>query len=49
MLIFQEILGNYNSNADGMAHVNSPNRQYNYLHRRMGAKPGINLCRTQFC
>lgn len=26
MRIYQEILGDYNANEDGMAHVNSPNR-----------------------
>ena len=26
MVLFKEILGDYNANQDGMAHVNSPDR-----------------------
>jgi len=43
MLLFEEIVGNYNANSDGMAHVNSPQRQYNYLHRHLAERPGICL------
>ena len=48
MLMYQEIMGNYNANEDGMAHVNGPKKQYNYFHRRLGARPGINIQRTQY-
>ncbi len=48
MLMYQEIMGNYNANEDGMAHVNTPQKQYNYFHRRLGERPGVNLQRTQY-
>ncbi len=48
MLIFEKLLDNYNANEDGVAHLNTSNRQYNYFHRLLGEKPGINLQRTKY-
>lgn len=39
---FEEVVGDYNANHDGMANVNSPDRQYNTLHKHFGNRPGIN-------
>lgn len=47
-LLFQEIMGDYNANHDGMANVNCPNRQYNYLHRHFGQRPGLNLFQVRY-
>lgn len=33
---FEEVSGDYNANHDGMANVNSPERQYNSLHKHFG-------------
>ena len=40
---FEEVSSDYNANHDGMANVNSPERQYNTLHKHYGGKPGINV------
>ncbi len=48
MHLVQEVLGNYNASENGMAHVNSPHRQYNRLHQILGQRPGLNLFRTQY-
>lgn len=47
-LLYEEITGNYNAHEDGMAHVNTGDRQYNYLHRVFSERPGINLQRTKY-
>lgn len=46
--IFKEILGDYNSNHDGMAHLNTASRQYNKFHTYLGDKPGITLAKIDY-
>lgn len=43
MKLFEKIVGNYNANENGFAHLNSANRQYNLLHKFLGEFVGINL------
>jgi predicted Zn-dependent peptidase len=47
-MIWKEILGDYNANHDGTAHLNTANRQYNQFHSMLGDKPGINLCKVDY-
>ena len=44
----QHMLGDYNANSNGHAHLNAANRQYNYLHRALGEAPGISLQHTEY-
>lgn len=46
--LYTKILGDYNSNHDGMAHLNTANRQYNYFHSYLGNKPGITLAKLNY-
>lgn len=46
--LFKEILGDYNSNHDGTAHLNSANRQYNKFHSFIGDKPGVTLAKIDY-
>ena len=46
MQFYQEVIGNYNAHENGVSHINTADRQYNYMHREFADKPGINLQRT---
>lgn len=46
--IYKEILGDYNANENGSAHLNTADRQYNKYHAFLGDKPGINLAKIDY-
>jgi hypothetical protein len=48
ILLWREILGDYNISENGYAHLNTSNRQYNKLHSLVGERPGVNLIRTKY-
>jgi len=48
MQFIQHMVGDYNANDNGHAHLNAANRQYNYLHRLLGEAPGISLQHTEY-
>ena len=43
MNFFEKIVGSYNANNNGFAHLNSPQKQYNYMQRYLGSMPGVTL------
>jgi processing peptidase subunit beta len=45
---FEKIMGTFNANEDGFAHLNTAHKQYNYLHRHLGEMTGINLQQTKY-
>ena len=45
---FTELVGNYNANEEGSAHVNSSDRQYNLSHFYLGETPGVTLFDTKY-
>ena len=45
---YTELVGNYNANEEGVAHLNSSDRQYNNSHFFLGETPGINLFNTKY-
>ena len=47
MLVFQKVLDNYNAHEDGQ-HINTPNRQYNTLHKYLAEMPGVTLQKTKY-
>jgi processing peptidase subunit beta len=47
MLVYQKILDNYNAHENGQ-HLNTPNRQYNTLHKLLAELPGVTLQRTKY-
>lgn len=48
MQFVQHMLGDYNANDNGHAHLNAANRQYNFLHRLLGEAPGVSLQHTEY-
>lgn len=46
--IYKEIMGDYNANHDGSAHLNTADRQYNKFHAFLGERPGINLAKFDY-
>jgi processing peptidase subunit beta len=44
----QEIVGDYNSNENGTAHLNSADRQYNKSHMYMGDCPGMDILQVRY-
>lgn len=47
MLIFEKLLDNYNAHENGQ-HINTPNRQYNTLHKFLSDLPGVTLQKTKY-
>jgi processing peptidase subunit beta len=47
-MYFQELIGDYNANEHGNAHVNSSDRQYNNSHIWLGEAPGITLFQAKY-
>lgn len=45
---FQELVGQFNANEHGNAHVNAPNRQYSNSHMWLSECPGIQLMQTKY-
>ena len=43
MKFFEKIVGTFNANTDGYAHLNTAHKQYNYMHRHLGEMTGVNL------
>lgn len=48
MQFVQHMLGDYNANDNGHAHLNAANRQYHYLHRLLGEAPGVALQHSEY-
>jgi processing peptidase subunit beta len=46
--LMQELVGDYNANDNGSAHVNSSDRQYNSSHSLLGELPGIDLMSIRY-
>ena len=44
----QHMLGDFNANENGHAHLNAANRQYHNLHQFLGETPGIALQHTEY-
>lgn len=44
----QHMLGDYNANDNGHAHLNAASRQYHNLHKLFGEAPGITLQHTEY-
>lgn len=47
-MFFQELVGDFNANEHGSAHVNFSDRQYNNSHIWLGDAPGINLFQARY-
>jgi len=45
---FEKIMGNFNANEDGFAHLNTAHKQYNFMHRYLGEMTGVNLQQTKY-
>ena len=45
---FQELVGQFNANEHGSAHVNAPNRQYSLAHTWLGEAPGMAIMQTKY-
>lgn len=48
MQFVQHMLGDFNANEHGHAHLNASNRQYNNMHKFLGEAPGISLQHTEY-
>lgn len=48
MQFFEKMLGDYNANENGIANLNSAERQYHHLHSLLGERPGITLQHTKY-
>lgn len=48
MNFFASMLGTYNANSQGLAHLNSEERQYHTLHIQFGERPGITLHEAKY-
>ena len=46
--LIQEIVGDYNANENGIAHLNASDRQYNKSHMFLGDCPGIDLLQMRY-
>jgi processing peptidase subunit beta len=48
MNFYASMLGSYNANEQGIAHLNSEDRQYHNLHAQFGERPGITLHQAKY-
>ena len=48
MNFYASMLGSYNANEQGLAHLNSEDRQYHNLHSQFGERPGITLHQAKY-